>query len=137
MAIVLLSQGAEALLDGSWSTATPSTCRLIANDSYSGLSAAQLQALDETDFSEPSFVGYSSMPLVSWTIAGPSPSSATHSELTFTATAAPTTIQTIHGWWLERDSDALAIAFEVFSNGPFIFSRSGDSLTFSPIIAFD
>jgi hypothetical protein len=136
MAITLLSQGAETWLEGGWSLASDSTIRLLGSDVYSGKTAAQLAALDESDFTEPDFTGYSAASITSggWSYSGDGPTVAEHTQLAFTCTAAPASPVGVHGYWLERDPDGLAIWFEPFPNGPFLISQSGDSLTFQPQI---
>jgi hypothetical protein len=137
--IVTLSQGSAAILAGTWSTATPSTCRLFATDVYSGLTSGQLQALTEADFAEPTFVGYNVAPLTAggWVLSGGGPSLATHSTVTFTSVQAPATPQAVHGYLITRNSDGSAVGFEVFSHGPHLISRAGESVAFDPVISLD
>lgn len=137
MTVTLLSQGAEAIADGSWHLGTTSTCRLLAVDIYSGVALSALQALTEADLTEPSFTGYSGAGLSTWTPSGAGPTTFTHAAVSFTASAAVDPVQTVHGWWLRRSSDGLAVLFEVFDTGPFIFSATGHAVAFTPVITVD
>jgi hypothetical protein len=138
--VTLLSQGAAEWLGTGWDLSMNATVRLFGTDMYSGLTASGMAALDETDFVEPVFPGYAALPVTSggWTYSGDGPTTATYSELQFDCTGVPAAgIATVHGYVLERDPDSLAIWFEVFTNGPFILSKSGESVKFQPQIAMD
>lgn len=137
MSVVLVQQGQAALLGGTWNTTTASTFRLFGNDNYSGQTAAQLRALTESSFTEPSFVGYQAVATSSWSIAGGGPSTATHSEISFSCVTAPASPVIVHGYWLERDSDGLLMLFEVFETGPFLVDAAADALAFQPVLALD
>ena len=136
MSIVLLSQGAEAILDGTWDTTVASTCKLFTADIYSGQTDAQQEALTEASFTEASFAGYSAAALTSgnWTIVAGYPTTATHTQVTFTASAAPSTPAGIHGYYVTRDSDGKAIWFEVFDHGPYLFYAASASVAFQPTL---
>jgi len=135
--VVLLAQGAGALAEGTWHKTTASTCRLLGVDIYSGATEATQRAYTEAELTEPSFVGYTAVPLGSWTRSGGGPSVLTHTEVTFTCALAPVVPVTIHGYWVQRDSDSQAMWFEVFTTGPFIVSTAGDSLSFQPVLTLD
>lgn len=137
MTVVLVQQGQKALLEETWNTTVASTFRLFSNDNYSGQTAAQLRALTESSFTEPTFIGYQAVAVTSWTISGGGPSYATHDEITFSCVTAPSTLDIVHGYWLERDSDGKLMLFEVFPTGPFRIHAAANAMVFQPVLALD
>lgn len=135
----LLRQGAVALLEGSWDLDSAATFRLFATDVYSDLAtAAELAQLTDADMVEPTFVGYSAVAAGAWvlTTGADGVTTATHPEISFTAMTAPAPPQTIHGWWLERDSDGKAVMLDVLVDGPFVTAAPA-TLRTTPTLTLD
>lgn len=132
LGIVFLAQGEVAMLGGTWSTATASSLRLFTNDVGIGLTAAQRNALTESDFTEASFTGYSAGSLTSgsWTITPGTPTIASYIDVVFTSTAIPGAPVTIIGYYITRDSDGDAILYEKFEapQRP-VITDNGDQVT--------
>lgn len=107
--------------------------RLFRTDVTTGLTETQIDALDETDFTEATFTGYAAITLTggSWSTSGSDPSRATYAQQTFTCSGGSS--QQVYGYYLtdDTDSDSLA-AFEQF-DGPVTIS-SGDTLLITPRI---
>jgi hypothetical protein len=134
--IVCVTQGEQAILAGTWSTATPSTCRLFAGDPTLELTDAQRNALTEADLTEASFTGYSGVPLTqaNWTVTPGTPSSAEHTEVSFAATANPASPLTFYGYYVTRDSDGALIYYDVWVDGPYPIEADTDAVSFLPAI---
>lgn len=107
------------------------TLRLFTTDVTTGLTETEIDALDETDFTEATFTGYSAVTLTggSWSTASSDPSRATYAQQTFTSAGGSP--EDVWGYYLtdDNDSDSLA-AFEQF-DGPVVISN-GDSLRITP-----
>lgn len=138
MAIVFLDQGEAALLSGTWSLGVTSTLKLYTNNVTSSLTAAQIDALDETDFTEATFTGYSAATLTggSWTVTGGNPTSAVYAQQTFTSSA-DQTAQDVYGYFVVRASDGAAIYFEQFTDGPYTVEFNADNIKVTPRITLD
>lgn len=87
------------------------TLKLFKNDVELGLSAAQKEALDETDFQESTFTGYADVPLIGtddphteWTITPGDPTVGEYTQQTFESTA-DQTVEAVRGYYVVRDSD--------------------------------
>lgn len=117
-------------------TAGDFTLHLFATDVETGLTDTQLEALDDTDFTESTFTGYAAVTLTggSWTVSASDPTVALYAEQTFMCSGGSS--QSVWGYYLtdDADSDSLA-AYEQFS-GP-ITIASGDSLLVTPRITLD
>lgn len=114
MTLVIVDQGEEAFLDAILSVGY--TLRLFQNDVTDGLTAGQIEALDETDFTEADFTGYSSVALTggAWTTTPGDPCTGTYAAQSFTSTA-DQTAQTLYGYYVTRTSDGALQWFEYFS----------------------
>lgn len=109
------------------------TLHLYVNDVTGGLTEAQIRALDETDFTEATFTGYAAKTLTggSWTVdATTNPAHADYAAQTWTNTGS---VETVHGYWLERVSDGKLLAFEPVP-GFTIAIATSDSITITPRI---
>lgn len=106
--------------------------KLFKNNVTSGLTAAQIEALDETDFIEADFTGYVDVALtvVGWTSTPGDPTVATQTQKTFTSTADQTP-QTIYGYYVTRDSDGVLEWFQVFTS-PQTIENNGDAIKITP-----
>lgn len=132
--VVLVTQGEQALLAGTWSTQVASSCRLFVSDPSAALTDAGRNALTEDDFTEPSFTGYAAQSLTSgnWTVAAGEPSDMTHTQVTFTCSSGPGSPEEVDGYYVTRDSDGLLIWFDVFTDGPSTIAETSDSIAFQP-----
>lgn len=125
--------GAEALLDGSWSTATASSVRLHRNDVADGLSETEIGALTEAAFTEATFPGYAAVAASGWVITG-SPVTATAAVAVFQSTA-DAAAQSIFGFYVTRDSDGVLIGFgDLGASGPFTVEFANDRVTVTPTV---
>ncbi len=116
MAIVIVNQGEEDFIDAL--SAVNYTVRLFTNDVTDGLSQSQIDALDEGDFTEATFAGYSGKALTggSWTTTPGDPAAASYATQSFvrTSTGAP---ETIYGYYVTRTSGGRLQWFE-YLNSP-------------------
>lgn len=114
MTLIVVDQGEEGLLDAI--LAVNYTLHLFQNDVTDGLSASQIEALTESDFTEADFTGYSSAALTggSWTVTPGDPATGTYTVQTFTSSA-DQTAQTLYGYYVTRTSDGALQWFEEFS----------------------
>lgn len=135
MAIYTVDQGEEALLD--LMLAINYSLRLFSNDVTSGLTSAQINALDEGDFTEATFAGYSAKTLTggAWTTTQDDPSTGTYAAQTFTRSSTGTA-ETIYGYYVERASDGALMWFEEFT-GPLSIELINDSIEIVPTITLD
>jgi microcystin-dependent protein len=112
------------------------TLRLFKTDVEAGLTATQLDGLDETDFTEATFTGYAAVVLTggAWSSASSDPSRATYAQTTFSCSGGSS--QQVYGYFLtdDNDSDSLA-AYEQF-DGP-VTIANGDSLRITPQVTLD
>jgi hypothetical protein len=105
--------------------------RLFQNDVTDGLTIAQIEALDETDFTEADFTGYSSVTLSSWGVTPDDPSQADHATQEFVSTADQTQ-QTIFGYYFTRETGGQLVAFEEIT--PVIVEFDEDTILITPRI---
>lgn len=135
MPIVVPDAGEERMLD--LILAVNMTMRLYRNDATAGLTAAQIEALTESDFTEANFTGYSAKALTggSWTSTQDDPSTGTYAQQTWTRSATGTA-QTIYGYSMHRTSDNALMWFEDFT-GPITVDTSGDTIVVTPTITLD
>jgi hypothetical protein len=114
--------------------------RLFTNDVDDGLSAAQKEALDEGDFTEATFTGYSSVEIEGdaggvsneWTPTGGDPSSVTTTERSF-ASSADQSAETVYGWYLTTATSGELVAYGYLSS-PVTVQNDGDSIGVTPTI---
>lgn len=130
MSIVVINQGEEQFLD--LLLAVNYTLRLYKTDVTSGLTAAQVEALTESSFTEADFTGYASKALTggSWTTTQGDPTVGTYTLQTFTSTANQPT-QIVYGYYVTRTSDGKLVWFERFS-GPVPISLNGEVIQVTP-----
>ncbi|MFC5834661.1 hypothetical protein [Nonomuraea insulae] len=130
MTLVVVNQGEEDLLDAI--LAVNYTLRLYKNDVTNGLTAGQIEALDETDFTEATFTGYSSKALTggSWTTTAGDPCVGVYAQQTFTSTA-DQSAQPCYGYYVTRTSDGALQWFEDFSS-PLTVEFNGEGIAVTP-----
>jgi hypothetical protein len=132
--IVVPNVGEAAFL--SLITDVDSTIRLFKTDVTAGLTPAQVDALDQTDFVEATFTGYSAVSMTTaWTVSPDDPSEATRPQVSFTSSANQAA-QTIYGYYVTRNSDGQLRWFEDFA-GPLIVENLGDAIVVTPTLTLD
>jgi hypothetical protein len=133
--VFFVAEGEASALDGTWSTATASTCRLLVDAGHIGLrTPEEVKLLIAGDLSEPTFTGYSAAALTSgnWTITPGTPTVCEHTPATFVASGDPVDPVFVQGLWVTRNSDGALIYFEVFDGGPFKLEVDADEVTVTP-----
>ena len=118
--------------------ATTVDLRLYTSDVKAGLTAEEIDALTEADFTEATFPGYTaaSLSVVDWAIAEGNPSTAVGlTPETFTRTVGAGT-ETIYGYFYTRSSDGELRAFEQFKSSVQI-ATPGDSISITPTLNLD
>lgn len=138
MSVVFLNQGEHELFDGGWNLGVTSLLKLYTNNVTTGLTAAQIDALDETDFTIATFTGYSNKTLTggSWTITDGDPATAVYAQQTFTCSA-DGAVQNVYGYLVTRSSDGAAIYFEQFTDGPYEVEFNGDNIKITPRVTLE
>lgn len=112
------------------------TLRLYKTDVTAGLSQAQIDALDETDFAPATFPGYAAVSMTtSWTVTEGNPTTATRAAVSFTRSSTGTA-ELIHGYYVTRNSDDALMWFEQF-DGPVSMEFASDQLNVTPTITLD
>jgi microcystin-dependent protein len=136
VSLVVVNQGEEALLNNGL-TGVAYTLRLHTTDVTAGLSPAQVDALDETDFTEATFTGYTAQAISpgDWTVTLGDPTEARNVAKSFTASANQPP-QDIWGYYVTRQSDGALIWFEPF-DGPIVVEFTGDQINVTPTITLD
>jgi hypothetical protein len=112
--------------------------KLFKNNVVSGLTAAQIEALDETDFTEATFTGYADVTIAGenqgvssdWTITDGDPGVAVAPEQTFESTANQTA-QTIYGYYVVKTTGGALQWFEYLST-PQEIESDGDVIKVTP-----
>ncbi|HEX7132951.1 MAG TPA: hypothetical protein VF228_10260, partial [Iamia sp.] len=135
--VYFVAEGEASVLDGTWSTATASTCRLLVEADHIGLRVGdELETLIASDLEEPTFPGYATTALTGagWTVTPGTPTVATHTDRVFTLSGAPVDPVVVEGLFVTRNSDGALIYFEIFDPdaGPFVLEQAGDQITVSP-----
>lgn len=136
MSLVVVNQGEEQMLD--LILAVNYTLRLYKTDVTAGLTATQIDALDELDMVEATFSGYVSVALTggSWTTTQGDPASTgTYAQQTFVR-ASTGADQTIYGYYVTRTSDGKLVWFEKFA-GPITLTNAGDLIRVTPTFTLD
>lgn len=130
MTLVIVNQGEEDFID--LIASVNYTLGLFKNDVTNGLTAGQIEALTELDFTEADFTGYSSIALTggSWTTTPGDPTEATYAQQTFSSSA-DQTAQTIYGYFIERTSDGALQYFEYFTT-PISVEFNGEQIRVTP-----
>jgi len=136
VSVTVLNQGEQALLEDGL-TGVAYDLRLYKTDVTAGLTAAQIDALDETDFTEATFTGYSAAAVGTgdWTITTGDPTVAVNVEKQFTSSANQTA-QNIWGYYLTRSADGLAILFDQFP-APVVIEFLNDRIVVVPRVTLD
>lgn len=137
MSLIFLDQGESVglqLLTNKIATPRDLILNLFQNDVTDGLTAEQIEALDESDFTPADFTGYSAITLTgaSWTPTEGDPTSIAYAQQTFESSEAQEA-QTIYGYYLTQVSTGLAIAFEEFAS-PATIENDGDQIKITPVI---
>lgn len=132
MTLVVVDQGEEAFID--LITSINYTLRLYKTDVTDGLTASQIEALDENDFTEADFTGYSAATLTggSWAITPGDPCVAVYAAQSFTSSA-DQTAQTLYGYYVTRTSDGALQWFEEFSS-PLVIEFNEEFIRVTPRI---
>lgn len=136
MTLIVVNQGEQAIL-ANGVTGVAYDLRLFKTDVTAGLTPDQIDALDETDFTEATFTGYSAQAVaaVDWTVTAGNPTVALNVEKSFTSTA-DQTAQNIWGYYLTRSSDGALIWFEQF-DGPIVVEFDTDEILVTPRMTLD
>lgn len=131
MTLVVVDQGEAAFL--TLVTSIDYSLRLFVNDVTAGLSAGQVEALTEDDFTEATFTGYTAPTLTggSWTVNAGAPASAAYATQVFTSAASFTPAQTLYGYYATRASDGQLCWFEYFPS-PVSISGADEFVTVTP-----
>ncbi|GAA1749379.1 hypothetical protein [Nonomuraea bangladeshensis] len=130
MTLVVVNQGEEAFLDAI--LAVGYTLRLFKNDVTDGLTAGQVEALTEADFTEADFTGYASAALTGggWTTSAGDPATGTYAAQNFISSADQTP-QTLYGYYVTRTSDGALQWFEEFTT-PLVIEFDGEFIRVTP-----
>lgn len=130
MTLVVVDQGEEAFL--ALILGANYTLHLFQNNVTDGLTAGQVEALTEADFTEADFTGYASAPLTggSWSIAPGDPCAGTYAAQNFTSSA-DQTAQTLYGYYLTRTSDGALQWFEEFAS-PLVIEFDSEFIRVTP-----
>lgn len=113
--------------------------KLFTNDVINGLTSDQIEALDETDFTEATFDGYAPVPIAGenqggssdWTISSGAPCVAVGQAGSFACDQDQLTPQTVYGYYVVRDSDGGLEWFEYIVPAQ-IFEFNGDETRVTP-----
>lgn len=91
--------------------------RLFTNDVEDGLSASQIEALTEADFTEATFTGYAAQSLTggSWTVSTGAPSEATYAAQSFISSVEQSP-ETLHGYYVTQASTGYLAWYEYFDD---------------------
>lgn len=135
MSLIIVDLGEAAILDNGL-TGVAYDLRLFTNDVTSGLTPSEIDQLDETDFTEAAFTGYSaaSVGTGDWTVTQDNPTQAINVEKSFLSTA-DQTAETIRGYHLTRTSDGALILFEEFD--PITIEFEDDEILVTPTVTLD
>lgn len=112
--------------------------KLFTNDVIDGLTAEQVEALDETDFTEATFSGYAAVPIAGenqgvssdWTITPEDPTEAVAPQQTFESDADQTP-ETVYGYYVVRDYDGGLEWFEYLTS-PQVVENNNDTIKVTP-----
>ena len=109
---------------------------LFQNDVIGGLTPAQIEALDETDFTEANFPGYANVTLVvaSWVTAEGDPASGSYATQTFTRSSSGSA-QTIYGYYYTKSVGGKLRGFRQL-DAPMSITSEGDEIEITPVIHF-
>lgn len=137
MPVIVVNRGEVDFLD--LVLAEDYTLHLYTNDPTDGLSPAEIDALEDSDFDEATFPGYAAQALVggSWSTVSGNPSPGTYgSALTF-ARSATGTPEEVTGYYVTADFDGDALVwFEAF-DGPVVMEFDNDEIEITPRLTLD
>jgi len=135
MSLIVVDQGEHDFLDAI--TGVGYTLHLFQNDVIDSLTEGQIEALDESDFTESDFAGYSAATLTggSWTTTAADPSTATYAVQTFTRSSTGTP-QDVYGYYVTRTSDGRLQWFEYLDAefDPVVIENAGEAIQVTPRI---
>jgi microcystin-dependent protein len=113
--------------------------RLFTNDVTAGLTPAQRDALDDTDFTEATFAGYAAVvvdAVADWTITLGDPTNmATDVPATFTRSSTGTA-QDVYGYYVTAEADDTLQWFEQF-DAPVTIEVEDDAINVTPTLTLD
>lgn len=111
--------------------------RLFTNDVNAGLSTGQMEGLDETDFTEATFAGYSAKNLAggSWTVTESDPTFAEYAQQTFTRSSTGTA-QLVRGYYVTLTDDGSLQWYEQF-DGPISIEFINDAVRVTPRLSLE
>jgi microcystin-dependent protein len=134
--VYVVNQGEEAILEDGV-TGVAYTLRLHKTDVTAGLTAEQIDALDEGDFVQADFTGYAAAALSTgdWTVTQGNPTEARNVEKSFTSSGGHVA-QSIWGYYVTRDSDGALIWFGAFA-APIVMEFASDEITVTPTLTLD
>lgn len=112
--------------------------KLFTNDVINGLTAGQIEALDETDFTEATFTGYADVPIAGenqgvssdWTITPGDPCAAVAPQATFESSADQTP-ETVYGYYVVAATGGALQWFEYFTS-PQVVENDNDTIKVTP-----
>jgi hypothetical protein len=134
MAGVLVNQGETIMLEAFVNKTAPQTLilKLFKSNTTPG------ETTIESDLTEATFTGYSSISLTpaTWATTPGAPSDVTYPEQTFTSSANQT-LQNIYGYYLIQTTSGKLVAAERFDTGPYAIQNSGDAIKLTPKITQD
>jgi len=98
---------------------------------------AETDALDASDYTEMSTLGYASVSLTpgSWVVSGTVPTVAAYPQVTFSFTAG--TLVNVYGYYVTRTTSGNIMWAERFSGAPFPIQNTGDAIQITPQITID
>jgi len=128
--LVIVNQAEEHFLDLILSVNY--TLHLFKNDVTNGLTAGQIEALTEADFTEADFTGYASVALTggAWTTTPGDPCTGSYAAQSFTSSA-DQTAQTLYGYYVTRTSGGALEWFEEFTS-PLEIEFDGEFIRVTP-----
>lgn len=130
MTLVVVDQAEEAFLD--LILAVNYTLHLFKNDVTNGLTTAQRDALDESDFTEADFTGYSATALTggSWTSTPGNPGVGVYAQQAFVSSA-DQAIETIYGYYVTTTTGGFLRWFEYFTS-PVVIQYNNEQIRVTP-----
>jgi len=136
LTIRILNAGEQALLEDGL-TGVAYDLRLYKGDVEAGLTPAEIDALDEADFLEATFAGYSAAAVGTgdWTVTQGDPTQAVNVEKSFVRSSTGIS-ETIWGYYVTRTSDGVALWFEPF-DGPAVVEFVDDQIDVTPLMTLD
>ena len=133
MTIRVCDQGEEMWLD--LVVAVTMEVHLFTNDVESGLSDAQVNALDEDDFTEATFTGYAAVEVTSghWTTTSGDPTSTAYDTAVSFIRSSTGSTETQYGYYVTRAADGKLIYHEYFDSTVDV-TDTGDQIDVSLVV---